>query len=107
MKTCLKVSTLVVALYFLLTGLAFAYRFTFGALRTEAFYEEKVSFGSERRFNLTRNQIQIPEAYGRLVTITASNKAVILWFESNDGFIRNVNVDAADPVIIDRKGELD
>jgi len=50
--------------------------------------------------------VEIPKAYGRLVTITPSNNVAILWFESTDGIIRNVNLDAAIPLAIGRSGEL-
>ena len=106
MKTHFKVSTSVIALSVFLTGVAFAYQFNSGALRTDVPYEDKVSFGPDIRFNLARNQLQIPKAYGRLVSITVSSGVAILWFESNDGSIRNVYLDAGVPVIIDRKGEL-
>jgi hypothetical protein len=106
MKTHFKVSTSVLALSVLLTGLAFAYQFNSGALKTDVPYEDKVSFGPDMRFNFARNQLQVPKAYGRLVSITAASGVAILWFESNDGSIRNVYVDAGVPVIVDRKGEL-
>jgi len=106
MKTCVNVSTSVIALSVFLTGLAFAYQFDFGALKSDVAYEERASFAPDKRFNLTRNQLQIPKTHGRLVSITVSNGVGILWFESNDGSIRNVNLDAGIPVIIERKGEL-
>jgi hypothetical protein len=106
MKTGLRISVLVIVLCGLLNGLAFAFQFDFGALRGDVAHEDKLSFGPHRRFNLMRNQVEIPKAYGRLVTITASNNVAILWFESTDGIIRNVNLDAAIPLTIGRSGEL-
>jgi hypothetical protein len=107
MKTCFKVLISVIALSVFLTGLAFAYQFRFGALLSDVAYEDKLSFGGPlRRFNLPRSPFEIPKAYGRLVAITASDKVTTLWFEANDGSIRNVNLSAEAPIIIDRKGEL-
>ena len=106
MKTHFKVFAFMIALSVFLTGVAFAYQFNSGALRTDVAHEDKVSFGTDIRFNLARIQLQVPKAYGRLVSIAASSGVTILWFESKDGSIRNVYVDAGVPVIIDRKGEL-
>lgn len=88
------------------TGAAFAYQFNFGALVQDNFYEDQIAFDAQKRFNLTRNQLEIPKAYGRLVSITSDKKISTLWFESSDGVIRNVNVQSASPIIINRKGEL-
>lgn len=87
-------------------GAAFAYQFDFGALKTEQFYQDEVSFGLPRNFNLARSPLHIPKQYGRLMTITASSRYATLWFESADGVIRNINVDANTPLLISRQGEL-
>lgn len=90
----------------LCSGVAWAYQFDFGALRTDNFYEDKVSFGLQNSLNQTRAKFQIPKAYGKLVTVTQANKQTTLWFEAADGAIRNVVMDANQPLIVERKGEL-
>lgn len=85
---------------------ALAYQFDFGALKTEQFYQDEVSFGLPRNFNLARSPLHIPKQYGRLMTITASSRYATLWFETADGVIRNVNVDMSTPLLISRQGEL-
>jgi len=104
MKTRFSILASAIALSIFLTGLAFAYQFNFGALREDTAYEDKVSFGTGRHFTLSRQAIQIPRTYGRLVTITASTSGTTLWFESQDGLIRNVNLEAAVPLVIERRG---
>jgi hypothetical protein len=106
MKIRFRVLTSVIALSICLTGLAFAYQINFGALMEDTVFEENVSFGAMRRSTLSRRPIQIPKAYGRLITITTSNTGTTLWFESQEGLIRNVNLDGAVPLVIERKGEL-
>ncbi len=105
MKIRFRVLTLV-ALSISLTGLAFAYQINFGALMEDTVLEEKVSFGVMRSSTLSRRAIQIPKAYGRLITITTSITGTTLWFESQEGLIRNVSLDGAVPLVIERKGEL-
>jgi hypothetical protein len=90
----------------LFSGVVWAYQFDFGALRTDNFYEDKLSFGLQNSLNQTRAKFQIPRAYGKLVTVTQANKQTTLWFEAADGSIRNVNLDANNPLIVERKGEL-
>jgi len=106
MKSCVKLLVSAIALSALLTGLAFAYQFNFGALLTDTSIEEKIAFGSEGRFSLRRNSIQIPRDYGRLITIIPSGAGTVFWFESEDGTFRNVVVNAATPVVIERKGSV-
>jgi hypothetical protein len=107
MKRFMKVSAAVAALSALLTGFAFAYQFNFGALADYASYEERVAFGNPPGgFTLRRTQILIPVDYGRLVAITPSAGTAVFWFESEDGTVRNVAVNAAGPVVINRKGNL-
>ena len=106
MKTRSGILTSAIVLSVLVPGLAFAYHFNFGALVEDTVIEDNVSFGTERRFTFSRRPIKIPKAYGRLITITASNTGTILWFESQDGLIRNVNLEGAVPLVIERKGEL-
>ena len=89
-----------------LGGLVFAYQFNFGSLVETASHQDNVSFGSGRQSTFLRREVQIPKAYGRLVTITGHDERTMLWFESDNGLIRNVELDGADPVIIQRMGEL-
>ncbi len=90
----------------LFSGVVWAYQFDFGALRTDNFYEDKLSFGLQNGLNQTRAKYQIPKGYGKLVTVTQANKQTTLWFEAADGSIRNVNLDGNNPLIVERKGEL-
>lgn len=106
MKRSVGLSVAVIASCALLTGLAYAYQFNAGALTTDTQAEDRLSFGGAAQFTLNRDQIQIPRGYGRLVAITPSGKTAVLWFESETGVIRNVVVNAATPLLIDRKGAL-
>lgn len=106
MKRSIKLPAATVALCALLSGLAYAYEFSSGALTTDTQAEDKLSFGGLAKFNLNRDQIQVPRAYGRLVAITPAGKTAVLWFESETGVIRNVAVNGATPLLIDRKGAL-
>lgn len=90
----------------LFSGLAWAYQFDFGALRTDQFYEDNISFGLQNSLNQTRAKFQVPKAYGKLVTVTQANKQTTLWFEAADGAIRNVTLDANQAIMVERKGEL-
>ncbi|MBI3291768.1 MAG: hypothetical protein HYZ73_03015 [Elusimicrobia bacterium] len=86
--------------------LAHAAGFQWGAFFPSLAYEEKVTFedgGRETRFILPRQSVHIPRAYGRLVTVTGAST---LWFESEDGTIRNVIVTGG-LVAIQRKGDLE
>lgn len=102
----LKIVALIALIATLCSGAAWAYQFDFGALRTDNFYEDKLSFGLQNSLNQTRAKFQIPKAYGKLVTVTQVNKQTMLWFEAADGAIRNVVMDANQPLIVERKGEL-
>jgi hypothetical protein len=107
MKTSIKLSAAVGALSVLLTGLAFAYQFNFGALVTDASWNERVAFGNPPGgFSFSRTQILVPVDYGRLVAITQSAGAAVFWYESQDGTVRNVAINATGPVVINRKGNL-
>ena len=106
MKPRINVIMILTALTTLFSGVVWAYQFDFGALRTDNFYEDKLSFGLQNSINQTRAKFQIPRAYGKLVTVTQANKQTTLWFEAADGSIRNVNLDANSPLIVERKGEL-
>lgn len=106
MNSHLKIVALIALTASLCSGVAWAYQFDFGALRTDNFYEDKVSFGLQNSLNQTRAKFQIPKAYGKLVAVTQANKQTILWFEAADGAIRNVVMDANQPLIVERKGEL-
>jgi hypothetical protein len=102
-----KLPAAATALSVLLTGLAYAYQFNSGALTTDTQAEDKLSFGGAAKFSLRRDQLQIPRGYGRLVAITPTGKTAVLWFESETGVIRNVAVNGATPLLIERKGALD
>ena len=106
MNSHLKIVALIALTASLCSGVAWAYQFDFGALRTDNFYEDKVSFGLQNSLNQTRAKFQIPKAYGKLVAVTQANKQTTLWFEAADGAIRNVVMDANQPLIVERKGEL-
>jgi len=105
-KRSIKLPAATVALCALLSGLAYAYQFHAGALTTDTQAEDKLSFGGTAQFSLPRDQLQIPRGYGRLVAITPAGKTAVLWFESETGVIRNVAVNGATPLLIDRKGAL-
>ena len=106
MKRSVALSAATVALLGLITGLAYAYQFNAGALTTDTQAEDRLSFGGSAQFTLPRAQVQIPRGYGRLVAITPAGKTAVLWFESETGVVRNVAVNAATPLLIDRKGAL-
>lgn len=106
MNLRLKIMVFTAAAAVLSSGAVWAYQFDFGALRTDNFYEDRVSFGLQNSLNQTRAKFQIPKAYGKLVTVTQANKQTTLWFESADGAIRNVTLDANQAIIVERKGEL-
>ena len=116
MKNSIKLFAAVVGVFLLLTGLASAYQFTlvFGALTTDGSYEERVSFGSpvgsggpSGTFSQHRSELLVPVDYGRLIAITQSaGAAAVFWYESQDGTVRNVALNAAAPVLINRKGNL-
>ena len=106
MKVSVEISAAVIASCALLSGLAYAYQFNAGALTTDTQAEDRLSFGGAAQFSLPRDQIQIPRGYGRLVAIMPAGKTAVLWFESETGVIRNVSVNAATPLLIDRKGAL-
>ena len=116
MKKSIKLFAAAVGLSILLTGLAFAYQLTinYGALHTGATYEERIVFESPTgsgspsgRFSQHRTEILIPVEYGRLLAITQSAAGpTILWYESQDGIVRNVALLATGPVVINRKGSL-
>ena len=88
------------------SGAVWAYQFDDGALRTDQFYEDRLSFGLQNSLNQTRAKFQVPKAYGKLVAVTQLNKQSVLWFEASDGSIRNVTLNANNPVIVERQGEL-
>lgn len=88
------------------SGVAWAYQFDYGALRTDQFYEDRLSFGLQNSLNQTRAKFQVPKAYGKLVAVTQLNKQSVLWFEASDGSIRNVTLNANNPVIVERQGDL-
>ncbi len=91
---------------FIGSGVVWAYQFDYGALRTDQFYEDRLSFGLQNSLNQTRAKFQVPKAYGKLVAVTQLNKQSVLWFEASDGSIRNVTLNANNPVIVERQGEL-
>lgn len=94
------------AIAFIGSGAVWAYQFDYGALRTDQFYEDRLSFGLQNSLNQTRAKFQVPKAYGKLVTVTQLNKQSVLWFEAPDGSIRNVTLNANNPIIVERQGEL-
>jgi hypothetical protein len=107
----------VAGLSVLLTGLAFGYQSTlnFGALTTDRAYEERVSFGGpvgsgnpSGPFSQVRSEVLVPVDYGRLIAVTplAGTGSAVFWYESQDGAVRNVMMNAANPVVIYRKGSL-
>lgn len=106
LKPRIKAIVITATIATLFSGVVWAYQFDFGALRTDNFYEDKLSFGLQNGLNQTRAKFQIPRAYGKLITVTQANKQTTLWFEAADGAIRNVNLDANNPLIVERKGEL-
>ncbi|GHD59271.1 hypothetical protein [Jeongeupia chitinilytica] len=90
----------------LLASPAHAYQFRSGALVDESSsYEDRVSFGPINRFSQQRRAIQIPKAYGRLLSISTENSSTTMWFESIEGQIRNVIIDGSTPVIVIRTGD--
>ena len=107
MKRSIKLPAATVLLCALLSGLAYAYEFSSGALTTDTRAEDRLSFGGAAKFTLHRDELQIPRGYGRLVAITPAGKTAVLWFESETGVIRNVAVNGATPLLIDRKGALE
>lgn len=88
------------------SGVAWAYQFDDGALRTDQFFEDRLSFGLQNTLNQTRAKFQVPKAYGKLVAVTQLNKQSVLWFEAADGSIRNVTLNANNAVIVERQGDL-
>lgn len=88
------------------SGAVWAYQFDYGALRTDQFYEDRLSFGLQNSLNQTRAKFQMPKAYGKFVTVTQLNKHSVLWFEAPDGSIRNITLNANNPIIVERQGEL-
>ena len=94
------------AIAFICSGVVWAYQFDYGALRTDQFYEDRLSFGLQNSLNQTRAKFQMPKAYGKLVTVTQLNKQSVLWFEAPDGSIRNITLNANNPIIVERQGEL-
>ncbi|BCL75422.1 hypothetical protein JHS3_11580 [Jeongeupia sp. HS-3] len=90
----------------LISHSAHAYQFKSGALVDDSStHEDKVSFGPLNRFSQQRRAIQIPKAYGRLLSISTNNNATTMWFESTEGQIRNVIIDGSAPVIVIRTGD--
>jgi hypothetical protein len=82
----------------------------FGVYISSIDKEETVSFidgSNTRRLTHYRKQVQIPKAYGRLITITPAGAGAALWFESETGQVRNVVVPDGSPLLIERKGELE
>ena len=106
MRTRTKIVALGITISSFLGGLVCAYQINFGSLVETDAHEEKLSFGGSKRSTLLRHEIQIPKAYGRLITITGLDERTVLWFESDNGVIRNVELDGAVPVIVKRMGEL-
>jgi hypothetical protein len=46
-----------------------------------------------RKFKLSREVINVPEHYGKLVTINEQGNRTVFWFQSTNGRVRNVIVE--------------
>jgi hypothetical protein len=66
MKTVAMLFVLISALSFSSSCFASSYSFNFGALEETSTYEESVTFGTGKNYNLQRREISIPKDYGRL-----------------------------------------
>jgi len=106
MKTITRKLVIVAFCCSLLVVIAYAAQFDFGVLATGTAHQDSVSFGRGKNFTQLRTEIQIPQAYGRLVSVTSYGKETVLWFEADNGTIRNVNLEGAAPVILKREGSL-
>src|SRR4051812_17978694 len=54
--------------------------------------DERLTF-RDVKAGITRQSILIPASYGTLFSIMERKEAAVLWFQSDDGTIRNVPVD--------------
>jgi hypothetical protein len=57
-------------------------------------------------YGLLRTPIYVPEAYGKLIAVVPSGPSTTMWFQSDQGVIRNVLVNGGRMVSIVRKGKL-
>ena len=66
---------------------------------------EQLQFG-DLKTTIQRSVIQIPSDYGKLVQIVPAKGSSILWFESDNGILRNVIVDNNALWAIQRSGVM-
>jgi len=66
---------------------------------------EPLQFG-DLKTTIQRTSVQVPEEYGKLIQITPTKGAAMLWFQSDDGIIRNVIIANDNLWIIQRDGGL-
>ena len=74
-----------------------------GAFVSAAPIQEQLVFG-DTKIGMNRQVIQIPAAYGNLVTIIPSEDATVLWFQADDGTIRNVRLESSQMILVQRRG---
>ena len=69
--------------------------------------EEHLTFGSAPTMLQVRKLIDIPQDYGRVITIYPDTNGVVVWLESGDGKIHNVFVKwGKEPIVIQRRGKV-
>jgi hypothetical protein len=76
-----------------------------GAYKDATSYSEELSLG-DLKAGIYRSAFAIPQEYGKLVAITPSRGATVLWFESDQGVIRNAMVSSTQLLIIRRQGSV-
>lgn len=76
-----------------------------GAARDRVFREERIDAGQSASLGYHRQVILVPPEYGKLVAVTQGRKSV-LWYEAEDGTLRNVLVDGDQLLAVRRSGRL-
>jgi hypothetical protein len=83
-----------------------------GALIDRRPVTERFDFGTALTHGIHRIAISIPQSYGRLIHIsdwraeTAKGPMLSLWFEDEEGNLRNVPLSVSQPFVIKRAGKV-
>ena len=76
-----------------------------GYVREVGAMRETLEFNGQKMTQL-RDVYNIPEGFGRLLTITPGGEGVVFWFQNEQGEIRNVSIPANTHLVVLRKGKI-
>lgn len=76
-----------------------------GMYRSAVPVSEQVQFG-DLKTTIQRTAVKIPDDYGKLMSITPAPGVAVLWFQNDEGVVRNVTIASDELWLIGRGGRI-